>query len=188
MRVGFKLPIYDIELYLFEVSKSWPQEGLFYNFFYFWSHFSQSGWLLLFPLWAAWKKIGSRRFWIATLGAAAATGIGDLISRRVIKEMIMRPRPHFLNQSCLESKCWGFVSSHSANTAALVTFFCLLDRRNAYWGIPVLILVGSSRIYLQAHFLFDVIGGYLLGVCIGWAIFNLLKSKFTILKETSNRL
>ena len=96
--------------------------------------------------------------------------LGDFISRRVIKSFVMRPRPHFINMECHISKCWGFVSSHSTNITAARMLLCLYDRRNIFWALPVALLVCFSRIYLNDHFVLDVLGGAFLGSVIGWIV------------------
>ena len=81
------------------------------------------------------------------LGGIAA-GIGDLVSSRVIKGIHIRMRPHCLYEICTGSYRWGFVSSHATNITAFSIVFVLHDRRNAYWVLPLILIVSISRIYL----------------------------------------
>lgn len=67
----------------------------------------------------------------------------------------------------------SFPSAHAANSAALafmaVMFWPRL--RRGLWALPL--LVGWSRIYLGKHYPTDVLGGWLLGLCMGWLCWRL---------------
>jgi membrane-associated phospholipid phosphatase len=115
-----------------------------------------------------------RRFNLLFACAGLAVVSGDLISYRVVKRFFERPRPGSFISGCTEPSCWGFVSSHSTNIAALSTILCLYDRRNVFWCLPIWFLVGGSRIVLGDHFALDVLFGGFLGVVIGFIIWYFL--------------
>ena len=82
----------------------------------------------------------------------------------------------------LRGRCgglYGFVSSHAANTAALATVVSLVLGNSFRWMVPLMtavaLLNGYSRIYLGVHYPGDVLGGFLLGMLIGWLVFRLWK-------------
>ena len=70
---------------------------------------------------------------------------------------------------------FGFVSSHAANTAGLATLMIWLLRKN-WIGIVMIayaVLNSYSRVYLAKHYVGDVIGGMILGILIGAAVYQL---------------
>lgn len=93
--------------------------------------------------------------------------LADLCSRHLVKEIIIRPRPHYLSQFCDHPSCFGFVSSHAADFFAFGAFlFCELPK-NALWILPLGLAICSSRLFLYDHFPLDVLGGAALGCSIG---------------------
>lgn len=168
------MEVYSWEQSLADTISTWPRSGPLYDIMDFISYPGLTGWLLwivLFCLVFRQRLVHTALPFICGIAAAA---LGDLASRRVVKAFILRPRPHFIHEICTDPKCWGFVSSHTTNIMAFVTLFCLLDRRNLIWGIPVVGAVSVSRLYLLDHYPLDVIGGLILGLLIGvgvWRIF-----------------
>jgi undecaprenyl-diphosphatase len=70
---------------------------------------------------------------------------------------------------------YGFVSAHAANSFALATFVSGLFRKK--WVSAGLFLwaaiVSYSRIYLGVHYPGDVICGALMGMLLGWGMFQI---------------
>lgn len=77
---------------------------------------------------------------------------------------------------------YGFISSHAANSFAIMTFIlCILKRNYKYlWYIlpAYAIMIAYSRIYLGVHYPSDIICGALFGSIIAF-IFYLIYSYFS---------
>jgi membrane-associated phospholipid phosphatase len=96
--------------------------------------------------------------------------VGSLLLNDVLKSMFHRPRPGF-DWAVLPPET-GFPSGHSMNSFVVYVAIALViwRRGGRRAGIPALavaivlaLCVGTSRIYLGAHWLSDVIGAYLAG-------------------------
>jgi undecaprenyl-diphosphatase len=91
----------------------------------------------------------------------------------VLKRIVGRVRPdgerHRSNSS--------FPSSHAANAAALALVMSQRWRRwwPLFWALAL--VVCWSRMYLNRHFLTDVLGGVAIGVGIGWLVLSWLRAR-----------
>lgn len=88
-----------------------------------------------------------------------------------IKYIWHKPRPNqqqFTN-AFEKIDAGSFPSIHASRIFLVYTYISYIhwaDLGNplvAYLAIPVILLVGYSRIFLMKHFLFDVLSGYLIG-------------------------
>jgi membrane-associated phospholipid phosphatase len=97
--------------------------------------------------------------------------LGGLILQTLIKNLLEVARPE---NSMIAYSGYSFPSGHTNMTTILFLSFCfyvfsdLVDkrRRKLYFAISFLIifLVGISRVYLNAHWVSDVVAGWCLGV------------------------
>jgi undecaprenyl-diphosphatase len=137
-------------------------------------------------IWKNWRE------WvIASTALAAIVGITDTLGTQ-LKELIQRPRPCLRLQNVQEllgcGGAYSFPSNHAANTAAAAAFFQVLYPKSGWVGWPLVAAIGLSRVYIGAHYVGDVLGGWLFGVVIGggmawmlcrWPRFQSIKTPVT---------
>lgn len=103
--------------------------------------------------------------------AVLATLVGSALGSHLLKQLFGRLRP----TGCLrEWDCFGYPSGHVAISLYfygmlffLILCFGNLSKKNLFWiglflGLLVS-LIALSRIYLEVHFMTDIIGGLLFG-------------------------
>jgi len=134
-------------------------------------------WLPLYALILAmfYRQLDLKRFITAVFLIAAAITLSDQTASTLLKPFFERLRPchdpdlqYLLH---LPDGCggqFGFASSHAANSFCLATLvFCFLRVQIKYSWMLFLwaIIIGWSRIYLGAHFMGDILAGYIIGFC-----------------------
>jgi len=103
---------------------------------------------------------------IATARLSVLTLIPANLVVEGLKVAIDRQRPDGEHKRSNAS----FPSSHAANAVALAAVLSRRWRRGAaiWWALAI--LVSASRIYLNRHFLSDVVAGGLIGLCCAWLV------------------
>lgn len=129
--------------------------------------------LIAFFIWKAKLTMDRRHFGLFIVFLLITLVLSDVTSSYLFKNIFTRMRPcrvselkpliyHF-GQKC--GGKFGFVSSHAANSAALILFslntLALPKRCRLFWILPA--IVGFSLIYLGVHYPGDIIGGFLVG-------------------------
>jgi membrane-associated phospholipid phosphatase len=111
----------------------------------------------------------------------AAVGLTDFVGGQ-LKWVFERVRPCRALAEAVKiepSGCGGlfsFPSNHAANTAAIAAFLQVLYPKSGWITWPIVALIGFARVYIGAHYVTDVLGGWMLGgVLGGGAAFALLQ-------------
>lgn len=135
----------------------------------------------LILLFFVWKKAKSR-MWLVVLSVAIMITVSDQVSVHLFKETFQRYRPshNLLLQEQVQlidgyrGGLYGFVSSHAANAFALTTFLIFFFRRRDFALFMYLwaSVVCYSRVYAGVHYPFDILGGMLVGVFIGFIAYR----------------
>ena len=141
-----------------------------------------SGYLIWIPflfyiLWQANKQLTLRTASLFMLFIFLAIIASDTTASYILKNIFTRLRPcrdlevkpliYYFGQRC--GGKFGFVSSHAANSFAIIAFSMkalgLRGFQKVLWILPV--IIGYSRIYLGVHYPGDILGGSLVGLLWG---------------------
>lgn len=114
--------------------------------------------------------------WLLIAGVATFVQVG--------KRTFLRERP--LEVAYYPETGYSFPSGHSATAMllyGLLAYWLIRGQRHrgrkiviGMAAISLILIVGFSRIYLGVHFLSDVVGGYLLGIC--WLIVGIVLTEW----------
>jgi undecaprenyl-diphosphatase len=102
------------------------------------------------------------------LGALAA--VANALSHlgvQVLKRTVVRPRPHLFggfDPLAHVPDAFSFPSGHTAAASAVVLTLLLAGNPLGVALLPLLPVVGASRVYLRVHYVTDVVAGFALGL------------------------
>ena len=117
-----------------------------------------------------WLWLSRREALLAAPVLAASIGLLDFVGAW-IKDLAARPRPCMalpdIQQIEACGKTFGFPSNHAINTATAAAFFHVLYPRSGWVSWPLVGLIGLSRVYIGAHYITDVLGGWVIGGLFG---------------------
>jgi undecaprenyl-diphosphatase len=128
-----------------------------------------------------WLKSPHRALAAVLLGLAI--GAADLISVRLIKPVVDRPRPCKVDPQrvahplgCGSGR--SFPSTHASDTAAAAAVFAWGAPRLSTLGLALVVLVGISRVYLGVHWPTDVLAGWAVGALVGMALISIARLRY----------
>ena len=105
-----------------------------------------------------------------TFSYAWLLGCVALLVNSILKLTLRRSRPETLYVNDMRFKSYSFPSGHAFGSLVLYGFAAYLAVTEVSWGaalatvlVMLILLIGFSRVYLGAHYVFDVLGGWLLG-------------------------
>lgn len=101
----------------------------------------------------------------------AALAAGGLLGNGMLKNLIARPRPCWLDTSVPMlipvPTDYSFPSGHTLASVIGAVILTRTDRRFGWAAIPLAVLIAFSRLYLYVHFPSDILGAVVLGLGIG---------------------
>ena len=126
--------------------------------------------------------INKKRGETLMMAALSSAGING-----AIKDAVRRPRPfqkgvveavkveNLLASTTSIEGSYSFPSGHSMNAGGFYGAFASSLRKKAVYAVcaVILLLVMTSRLYLGVHYPGDILGGTLIGVTVGWAVYKL---------------
>lgn len=121
---------------------------------------------------------GKKGRWVV-LALVITVTLTDQVSAHVVKGIFDRVRPCNALTGVLtpddKPSSYSFPSSHATNMGGSMTLLALAYPPWAWLCAVVAFLVGLSRVYLGVHYPSDVLGGWILGIAIGWGMWSIVK-------------
>ncbi|HEY4526644.1 MAG TPA: phosphatase PAP2 family protein [Candidatus Paceibacterota bacterium] len=178
--------IVNLDMYVVQILYSWRQDWLV-SVFFFLSAIGETVVMVAVTLIVA----AALFFWLKeramSVGLLATMATSTLITY-ALKHAVARTRPDMLYQAYAETG-FSFPSGHSSAAAAFFGFFAYIawkkmspgPRRGAVVALATLyvLLMAFGRVYLDVHYLSDVLVGLAVGICsafIGAIVFRWLRS------------
>ncbi len=112
---------------------------------------------------------------VATLLAVAAN---QPLSRAVHEARPYDTHPHVL-VLVARSTDWSFPSDHSVMAGAVAVGLLLVSRRLGLIATAAAVLIAFARVYVAAHYPWDVVAGLALGGAVAYASWLLLRTPLT---------
>lgn len=179
----------NIDVFLFKIINSSLANPLFDKIMPFITE--RDSWILIYVLLIIaliWK--GGRKGIICLIFLLIGIAITDQVSSKLLKGLFERLRPCFTLENvrllvdCGPGK--SFPSSHAANNFFLATILAYFYNEYKYILFIIAAAIAFSRVYVGVHYPFDITGGAVLGVLIGYAMALLAKlalEKFALKKN-----
>ena len=139
-------------------------------------------WILIGIILILRKK--TRKLGIIYLTALFITAV---LGEGILKNVVKRERPfeaiEGLRLLVKAPKSYSFPSGHTASSFAAFGVLYFMNSQYKWYGLVLALFISISRVYLNVHYLTDIIGGALLGLVVAYVVCGLFKRKQWLVDE-----
>lgn len=138
-------------------------------------------------IFAAIVLLASKKYRKFGVFLLAGLAIGVLTGNLMLKPLIARPRPCWLDESVTllisNPTDYSFPSGHTLSSVIGATVLTKANRKFGLISIPLASLIAFSRLYLYVHFPTDILGAAVLGIAISLPICAVGERFWTVLTK-----
>lgn len=115
----------------------------------------------------------------------------ELIGNMILKELIMRERPCWIDPTVelliKSPSSYSFPSGHTFDAFAASFSIFLSHKKEGIAAMIMAVLIAFSRMYVFVHFPTDILGGMILGIGVAVLAFFIINRWWPKIAEKSNK-
>ena len=116
-----------------------------------------------------------RRYHVKHIAAIVGSAVIAWVLGHFLKDIIAHPRPDLTLALIVPDSEYSFPSGHASFMAALAFSTYYYNKKVAGALLLLAIFTGIARVAVGVHWWYDIVGGFLLGFFVAWAVVILSK-------------
>lgn len=116
-----------------------------------------------------------RRHHMQHIAIIVGSAIVAWILSHFLKDVIAHPRPDLALALITPDSVYSFPSGHASFMSALGFAAFLYNKKAGIVLLFLAVLTGISRVFVGVHYWYDIVGGFILGIAVAYAVVRFSK-------------